>query len=593
MRAYTLNVDDLATAVGRKHALKRRIAPLSAVTWGTSGLPTATHQTLEVVHLNGVLEDAPDGVTFSPTQYAERLAGLEPLYAQCASDVLTHPVIYIGTPLDETPLWQHVEMRRRGPRTTREFRRQSFLITPTLDRARAEFLNREFNVTHIPMGVEEFSRALLAEVTDVTDEGHSVISAAGEAVREVTEPPLAQDLATRAPSGSADYLLGRAPTWGDVRDGLAARRQGDSDLETLVNAHLQRREGPRGTILVSGTAGSGKSTAVMRLALALTAAGTKVAWADNYVDISPLSLRRWIDTGAAEEAPVLIIDDVDRYGRPAPALAAEMARSIRRPLIVATIRSGRGTDLFADGYARLGDSVQQFDMPDLADRDIESLLSLLDAHNRLGILKGKNRDDQIRAFRDVARRQILVAMLEATSGKRFEDLIESEHRELGADTRDLYAITAVASAIRFGLTRDELLLAIDDRSNATLASIDALLRRRLVVVDPNGSLRVRHRVIAEVIMRALARDGQIADVITGLAIAAASKVNSGTRRSHPTYRRVRALMNHDWLTQQIAPSGARPVFEALEGYMQWDYHYCCSGGVLSLNMGSSSTPRTS
>jgi nucleoside-triphosphatase THEP1 len=419
VRAYTLNVDDLPTAVARRHPLKRRITHLSAVNWGMKALPARAANLLEVVYLNGVLYDAPDGVTFSPTQYAERLAGQEPLYDQCVIDVLTHPVAFIGTPLDEAPLWQHVVMRRKGPRTKREFRRESFIVTPTLDRARAELLHREFNVTHVPMDVETFSKELLAAVGGAVEEGYALIGAASEETKEVTEPPLAQDLAADSPSGAADYLLGRAPAWGDVRDGFAASRRGDADLEELAKTRLQVSGQPRGTILVAGTAGSGKSTAAMRLALALTAQGTKVAWVDNSVDISPLNLRAWMES--RDGAPVLIVDDIDRYGSASPVLTAEVAKFAQRPLVVATIRSGRGADRFADRYKQLGAPLLQFDVPDLADEDILALISLLDKNNRLGILKGRDRESQVRAFRDAARRQILVAMLEATSGRRFED----------------------------------------------------------------------------------------------------------------------------------------------------------------------------
>jgi RecA/RadA recombinase len=579
---YTLNVDDLPAAVARRHALKRRIVTLSAVNWGMRALPARAADALEAVHLNGVLNDAPDGVTFSPTQYAERLAGQEPLYDQCAIDVLTRPVVFIGTPLDEAPLWQHVAMRKRGPRTRREFRRESFIVTPKLDRARSELLQREFNVTHIPMGVEDFSKELLAAVSGVVDEGFAVIGSANETTSETTEPPLAQDLSATSPTGSADYLLGRAPTWGDVRDGFSASRKCDAELEELVKAQLRITDQPRGAILVAGTAGSGKSTVVMRLALAVTAAGAKVAWVDSTVDISPLNLRRWMDSS---DAPVLIVDDVDRYGNAAPVLVTEIAKSSHRPLIIGTIRSGRGADRFADRYSQVGGSLRVFDMPDLADEDILLLIGLLESNKRLGVLKGLDRASQIRAFKDAARRQILVAMLEATSGRRFEDLIESEMRELSDDTHDLYALTAVASALRFGLTRDELLLAIDDRSNDTLAAIDALQRRRLIIADSAGTIRVRHRVIGEVLMRALARDGQLADAITGLAVAAASKVTPGTRRGHPAYRRLRALMSHDWLTQYIGVASARQVYEALEAFMQWDYHYWLQRGSFELEHG--------
>ncbi len=581
--AYTLNVDDLAVAVSRKHALRRHISPVSALGWAHRSVTDVSEQVLPLVHLNGLLDEAPEGITFSPTQYAERLAGQEPLYAQCAAEVLSHPVIFIGTPLDESPLWQHIQMRRRGPRARREFRRESFIVTPSLDRPRIELLEREFHVTHIPLGVEEFATELLVAVQDAIDEGYAVLSASSRAVAERKEAPLAQDLAAASPTGSSDYLLGRTPNWGDVRDGFAAERACDRALASLVAENLQREPNEREVVFVSGTAGGGKSSTILRLGLTVTAGGTSVAWVDNSIDISPLNLRRFMERD--NHPPLLVIDDADRYGSELPSLIDEIARSHPRPAIVVSMRSGRGADKFLDRALQLGLPVNEFHMPNLTDPDIAALLNVLDTHNRLGVLKGRTRADQISAFRESAGRQLIVALLEATSGRRFEELIISEMQELSDDTRDLYAIAAVATALRFGMTRDELLLAIDDTSAATLGSIDALQRRHLLVPLPNGELRVRHRTIADVLMKALAEDGRLADVVTGLAIAAASKVGSTTRRNHRHFRRLRTIINHDWLAYNIGVSGSKELFEELEPFLNWDHHYWLQRGSFELEHG--------
>jgi len=581
-RVYTLNVDDLAVAVGRRFSVRRKILPVSALKWASRPAPENFDRALEVIHLNGIADDGPDGVTFSPTQYAERLAGQEPLYAQCAADVLSRPVIFVGTPIDESPLWQHVNMRRRGTRTKREFRRQSFIVTPSLDRARRELLEKEFHVVHLPLTTEEFAQELLGVARDVADEGFRILETAGDtaAVRKV---PLAGDLSASSGPGGADYLLGRAPAWGDVRDGIPAQRESDADLERLVRESLTPGLGAGKVILVSGTAGCGKSTAVMRLALRLTASDVSVGWVDSSIDISPLNLRRSMEE---DDRPlVLVVDDADRYGNELPGLIAELCKTSRCPTIVVTIRSGRGFERFADRAEALGVSVLEFFVPNLADRDIGAVIDALEAHNRLGVLKGQPRAAQIGAFREAAGRQLIVALLEATSGRRFEELLVSEMQELPDDSRDIYAIVAVASALRFGLKRDELLLAVNDASNATLASIDTLQRRNLLTVDAQGDLRVRHRVIADVLTRALAKDRLLADIVIGLGVAAASKIGPETRYGHRHYRRVRSLMNHDWVVEQIGVADARRLYEELEPFLQWGHHYWLQRGSFELEHG--------
>lgn len=582
-RIYTLNIDDLAVAADSRFKLPRKPLVISAISWAKRDLPEDRSDTLEVFHLNGVLEEAPDGITFSPTQYAERLAGQEPLYAQCAADVLSLPIIFVGTPLDEAPLWQHVHMRRRGARTRREFRRQSYLVTPSLERARRDLLEREFHVKHIPMTTEEFAAELTALSADVLDEGFVLLRSAVRSRATVSDVPLAQDLASKSVPGASDYLLGRAPTFGDVRDGVAARRECDADIERRVRDQLAAKAGEREVVLVVGTAGSGKSTAAMRLALALSAPGNAVAWVDGSVEISPFDLKR--SMYVAGQAAVLIIDDADRYGSDMAPILADILNAPQHPVIVATMRSGRGTDRLLDRADALKIPISEFVLPDLTNADIDTVLASLDRHNRLGVLKGLSKREQHDAFRKVANRQLIVAMLEATSGRRFEDLMIAEMHELELEPRTLYAIVAVASALRFGLARDELLLASGDASNATLAAIDGLQRRLLIVPDARGTLRVRHRVIADVLVRCLSSEGILAGIITGLAVAAASKVTSATRQTHPHYRRIRSLINHDWILSKIAISDARQMYEELEAYLHWDHHYWLQRGSFELEHG--------
>src|SRR5690606_25254647 len=129
-----------------------------------------------------------------------------------------------------------------------------------------------------------------------------------------------------------------------------------------------------------------------------------------------------------------------------------------------------------------------------------------------------------------------------------------------------------ATAVRYGLTRDEILLATQDASNETLNGISRLQSRGLVISTGAGELRVRHRLIAEVLLDSLASDGRLEAMLTRLAVAAASKVGPNSRRGSREYRRIRSLMNHDFLSRHVGPQGGLRVYSELEAFMQWDYH---------------------
>jgi hypothetical protein len=93
-RCYTLNIDDLELAANRKFPLPRAAVAVSATgpsSFGSSGSDLTRH--LEVVHLNGTVEDIPENATFSVTQYGERLARHEPWYAAVVSNLLSRPTV--------------------------------------------------------------------------------------------------------------------------------------------------------------------------------------------------------------------------------------------------------------------------------------------------------------------------------------------------------------------------------------------------------------------------------------------------------------------------------------------------------------------
>lgn len=133
-RIYTLNVDDLEVAVARQFALPRRLVSVSAVAEEPRRDPGA----LEVIHLNGMVGDDPSQLTFSTMQYAARLCTPDRGYEQLVEDLRQLPFVFVGTRLDEVVLWKHVQLERQ--QTGHMPRRHSFLIAPSLDRARQALL---------------------------------------------------------------------------------------------------------------------------------------------------------------------------------------------------------------------------------------------------------------------------------------------------------------------------------------------------------------------------------------------------------------------------------------------------------------------
>lgn len=578
-RVYTLNVDDLPRAVGRRFPLPRQLHLISAVREQYEPRPNVGKPILEIVHLNGDIDGIPNQITFSTTQYAERIARPDPWYVRVVADLVSRPFVFVGTQLEEPALWQHVELRRhRGGRGTRELRPRSYLVVPKLDAARRSLL-AEYNVSWLPMDAQVFQAEILAKLQSVRESGlKSLARQAGGNPFELRSIPLVSSLAS-TPEQNSEFLVGEHPSWSDIQDGRAVSRACDDELWSHLKRMLSQTT--RGVVVVTGTAGSGKSTGLKRAALRLNAEGQNVGWLDSEGSLSPHEIR----VGMREkDAPaVLCIDDADMYGSELSSMVRELCLRPPYPLVMVGIRSGR-VDLVLHEKLIHDVPVQEFAMPHLADPDIDGLLDVLDRENRLGLLRGKPREVQVDAFRNQAGRQLLVAMIQATSGRRFEEKAVDELIELGDDAR-VYGLIAVASAYRFSLQRNEILLGLGEATNAVLNTVDMLIRRHVVRIGHDGGVWTRHRVIAEVIRDELQKSGAIKELLQGLAHVAATQVSPDLARSARPWRLLRQIINHDFLIRIVGPDAGRNLYGEIENLLRWDYHFWLQRGSLEVEMG--------
>jgi len=575
-RCYTLNIDNMADAANSAFDLPRSLRAVSAK-HPTNASGNSYTACLDVIHLNGTLDDLPHKVTFSLTQYADRLAHPDPYYLDFAADLVSRPVIIIGTRLDEPPLWQHIEYRRtHGGRELRELRPRSYLVTPELARARRALL-ADLNIEWIPMTAEQFMERVLKKVQKEAQVGLSIVT---RSIAEHSDSlPLVADLATK-PHEATEFLLGQEPIWADLQSGRAAQRTIDTELWTKAKSSM---EGSKGRlIVVTGTAGSGKSTSLMRVCLHLQGQGTSVAWIDREHMLSQRIVRREMNR---DDSPrVLAIDDADMYGASLSSLIRDLVGMNKSNVVFIAVRSNK-IDKILNTSLLNQIEVDELAMPYLTNDDIDGLIDVLDEYNRLGFMKGLPRDKQRSHFQHQAGRQLLVAMIQATSGRRFDEKVIDELGEMGTDSAKIYAFVAVAHSFRFGLMKDELYIATGNVSNEILNATDRLINRRVLRLSSSGFIWARHRLLAEIIHDELQKAGQLKGVIEGLAHLAATKA----RPNMPTARRPRkmlqVLLSHDYLLRVVGLEVARNLYTSLESVLRWDYHYWLQRGSLEVEVG--------
>lgn len=333
-------------------------------------------------------------------------------------------------------------------------------------------------------------------------------------------------------------------------------------------------------LVLTGTAGSGKSTTALRLALQLNAAGRTVAVVPTGYDGSIADVSRAI---RQLNADAVLIDDADRFGRSLEILVERLIKARDKRTVIVCMRSTSMERLDALRELALPGKTE-VTAPDLTDDDIDSLIDALERGKRLGRLKGMSAKERRNVFTALCGRQLLVAMIEATSGERFDEKIVRECTELSGRPAVIYAIAVLATAHRYPLGRDQLLLALRDPGLDAMADVRRLAERGLLVVS-GGNYLARHRAVAERALEFYRQNGQLASPIVGLAFALASQMTVATPRYSRERQLLNRLTNHDWLRRRLAPSDARSVYVALEDVMRDDFHYWLQRGAFDVEEG--------
>lgn len=575
-RIYTLNADNLVEVVMSDLAGIRRPHRVSAADSNCS--INLIGGRVDIVHLNGDFEDGVDKLTFSRQQYARR-ANPDNAYVRMCRDLAMRTVVFIGSSLEEGPLWEHLELRgkKHRERNHNELRPRSYLVVPSLPRAKTSLLD-EYNVALLPMKGREFVSQVVNSINEVSAQGHAALdtlanadSASYSILRNVA------DLSAQTPSPT-EYLLGEQVAWSDVTDGKVGLR--DCFEEAWDKVQAVRSSSNRDKVfVVTGTAGTGKSSLHKWLAMRLSGEGESVGWVDPENRILGDKL---VKTMQESPTSALFIADADIYGATLSRLLREIKDVSPATTIVLELRASKVDQVLRPVDLR-GVQCEEFTVPSMTDGDVDVVLNCLDKFNRLGQLKGLPRQQQEKVFKNSASRQLLPAMYEATSGKRFLDRAKHELRELDGQQRFIYGLVSTASAHRFNLTKDEIVLALSDNSSESLNSIEALSRRRLILRRSDNQYSARHRVIGQLVYDELVESGTITPVIRGLIALAASKVSENTSRGSRPVRMMKTFLNHDLIKRTMGTDQGRVLYGEFESILDWDAHYWLHRGALEID----------
>lgn len=575
LRIYTLNIDDLVSKILATAPSSRQFRSISAITERNAIFDDSR---LSIIHLNGTLDDIPNNVTFSRSQYAQR-AGLDPAYAQLKNDLLFRSIVFVGASMEEGPMWQHLELRgAAAARGQRELRPRSYLVVPTLNRSKESLLSR-YNIAWLPMAAGDFENSILNRMDEERLAGHKFL-------RQLGDPTSGQrdhfdrvaDLAADGGSASEEYLLGAEPIWDDVTSNRIANRACFDELWEKIG-DLRASPTPSRFIVVTGTAGTGKSSALMTTAMRLEADGMAAAWLDANTYYSRFGFRKALTNGPKFGA--LFINDSDIYDARLSSLVRDALEHDPRLLVVCEARSGK-VDRIVNQHELSEIQSIEYTIPSLVDDDIDAILDVLDREQRLGKLKGMSRDERRHVFQRLAGRQLLVAMHIATHGSDFEDRAIDELNEMLPEQQFMYGLICVTSAHRYTLRQEDIGIACSHGGTEWLQTLDALTRRKLILPHKGNSFRARHRMIAQFVYDSLVQAGKLHGVVRAIIQLAATKTTQYSSKVSVYSRMLRTFMNHNLMKRAVGLEQAREIYGDFQDALDWNYHFWLHRGALEL-----------
>jgi tetratricopeptide (TPR) repeat protein len=303
---------------------------------------------------------------------------------------------------------------------------------------------------------------------------------------------------------ASDFYNGTIPDWRDIVQNFDAPREQFGKLWQIIAKHANNPGGRVPFVLITGRSGDGKSTVLMRLATELVKQGCELVFYCKD-DTQSLHAEQFSEL-PKDKVSFVFIDRITRFD--VDNLRSFFERLYREAITVVVI--GAAVRSLWEGLSPALENVTDVcvvGLEEMSDNDIDALLDKLGADpdhavEYLGALAGLPREQQVALFRQKARRQLLVALIEAKHNRAFKDYVYGELSSLenhfGRDVRRACIYISAVHRLDLSMPRNLLQRLLPN----TFLDDDVLRRTHGLLVElllKRTGIATRHALIAEVI----------------------------------------------------------------------------------------------
>ncbi len=491
------------------------------------------------------------------------------------SEILaTEPFIIAGTSLNEINLEYYLSHRNSA--TPRRGRGPSLLIEPSPDVATRADCER-YGLTLVPTTFGDFLEWLHARfpspptLTDLVVPDVSSLFSGGlsspQLLRFFSDFELVAAADQPLPSAPSAFLYGREPDWQDLNQHFDIERQVNADLKQFVDPS-SRPKGRRLAILLDD-AGTGKTTALKRLAHDLTRQGNPVLTINT---LSRIDTENAIACLALCTAPiVLIADDFADHAEQVVELLE--APSIKTPLVVvAAERSYRREflQLVLGDISRVSGHTKPL--------TVNEAQQLLERYRQFGLVGEKFATKRPRDFAErIHKEPVAIQVCQILNDFRpMETIVDSLWEAAEPDDRLPYLCVALAQHCYSAGVRYSILQAIMGPTKPVGRLMSEIPLRLAANAAQDAYVIAINSTIAErVLRRASLRENDILfAAFAGLARALAPYVNRmAIMRRSPEARLAGRLFDGDKIVKPLLDSAAEQFYVESQKLWEWNSRY--------------------
>lgn len=487
-RIYSLNIDDAIETAFRNHSGRAVSVKTASSTWKEID---QTFQSIDIIKLNGCINTHGSDLIFSTSQYASAANTPPEWYKQLGRDYLNYTFVFIGTKLKEPLFYQQLEYYKNCWSGSQNGG-QAFLITPEISELDRLALEVE-NIQHVIGNTRDFANWLKSNIPNELN--HSTVASrknpgfefsygtktSHDDLKIIRIDGLIKAEFDKKHGKTREFYLGFKPTWDEILDGVPAELSFHRDFEKNINTESRIH-------VIVGPAGSGKSTALMMLAKKLSISGKNVFYLKEPVAGLKTQISK-LENNISEPYYVFI----DKASSVTDGIISSLDdKDIRNVVFVCGERSNvwkNRTSRTLNKYKPTITNISTITRP-----DANKILEKLEEFGPWSRVAKLNQNQRIDELLKKSKKQLLIGLMELTTGYGFEKIIEDDFQSIDSEDGKLFLILiGLATVHGLGFPKDLCLAALSNFKNKV--HIDNLLSSTHGIVSLDGSiLRARHPV---------------------------------------------------------------------------------------------------